>query len=111
MNDVKSLQILEARVAKLERSARRWMAGCFAVCVMAVGMGAVANEALKDVEFGVVRAKKFELVDSKGTGIGTFHVKKMDDGNESTVFIATESNKKKAVLITPGDSPVVVNSQ
>lgn len=107
MNDVKSLQILEARVAKLERAARRWMAGCFAVCVLAVGMGAVANEALKEVEFESVKAKRFQVVGSDGKGLATFGMIKTTN-RESTVLVLGASDDSRTTIMNAGGSPVPI---
>lgn len=100
------LSSLNARLSKLEKSARRWRWSFAAVCVLMVGMG--AKFAVQDAEFGVVKAKKFELVTDNGVSISTFHVKKMPNGDDSTVFIVGDSTKKKAVLITPGEDIVFV---
>lgn len=99
---------LEARLSKLEKASRRWRLLCFAVMVLAVGMG--AKFAVMDAEFGVVKAKKFELTDSKGTAIGGFFVKSVEGGGETTSLMVTESTKKKAILLTPGREPLVVNN-
>jgi hypothetical protein len=108
VNDVNSLKSFEARLTQLEKSGRRWRLACFAVMVVGVGMGAVA--AVQDGEFGTVRAKKFELVTDNGISISTFHIKKMPNGDDSSVLIVGESTKKKAVLVTPGEQPAIVNN-
>jgi hypothetical protein len=110
MNDVNSLKSFEARLTQLEKSGRRWRLACFAVMVLAVGMGAVANEALQDAEFGVVKAKRFELTDSKGVAIGAFYTS-TSEGKEITTLIVTESAKKRATVITPGKNPLVVDNE
>lgn len=98
---------LENRVAKLERAARRYRLAFFAAVVLAVGMG--AKFAVMDAEFGVVKAKKFELTDSKGTAIGGFYVS-TSEGKEITTLMVTESAKKRAVVITPGKDPLIVDN-
>lgn len=105
MNDVKSLQILEARVAKLERAARRWMAGCFAVCVMAVGMG--AKFAVMDAEFGVVKATRFQVVGSDGKGLASFGMIKTS-ARESTVLVLGASDDSRTTIMNAGGSPVPI---
>jgi len=103
MNDVKSLQILEARVAKLERAARRWMAGCFAVMVLACGMG--AKFAVMDAEFNIVKAERFEVVGSGGKVLATFgRLKEVD--RESSAMVLDTSDEKFSTIISAGGNPI-----
>ncbi len=88
---------IEQRLAKLERTARRWrlaalgLAGCV-VCV--VGMGAADDPFPK-----VVKANMFYAEDENGNPIGFFGVAKRGDVPN---LILIDKNGKGATTIQPG---------
>lgn len=62
---------VEARLASLERSARRWRAGCAAL--LAVGVGALVLGADKPppASFDTLRVKRLEVANDDGKVVGT----------------------------------------
>lgn len=105
MNDVKFLQILETRLAKLERAARWYRVGFFAVCVLVVGMG--AKFAVQDAEFKIVKAERFEVAGSGGKVLATFGRVKTTD-RESSAMILDTSDEKFSTIISAGGNPIVL---
>lgn len=97
---------LESRVAKLERAARRWKIVAFVAFVGLAGLGAA--EAVRDASFGKVTVRELELVDENGTMLGSLSATK--DRSGERVYgglVLTDSVKKKAIVLTPGDRPGV----
>ncbi len=99
---------LAARVERLEHSAaagRRWRFAFVVLAVVVVGMGA-AGEAVRDVEFGTVKAKRFEVVGSNGFGVASLSVAKNDDGAEEGALVVVSGQDKKtpfkATFVRPG---------
>lgn len=98
---------LAARVATLERNARRWRVGFAAMCLVVVGMGAYA---VNDATFGTVKASKFEVVTDKGESVaalawGTVDGSKNDEG----YLLVVGEGKKKATFVNPGVEPKIVD--
>jgi len=94
---------IEQRLAKLERTARRWrlaalgLAGCV-VCV--VGMGAADDPFPK-----VVEANSFVVRDERGEMVGFFGVKNRGDRSLIAVW---DREQKGNTIIVPGGNGVVV---
>jgi malic enzyme len=100
---------LAARVAVLERSSRRWRWSFAALAVIVCGMGA-AGEAVRDVEFGIVKAKSFQVVDSKGTMVGHLEIaKSKDNSGEYARLGVVSSDKQRATILIPGENPLIVD--
>lgn len=106
--DAVNTPTIEARVEKLERAARRWRLAFAALCVCVVGMGAGAGAVLTDAEFKTVKATKFQVVDGKGVVVAELG---LSPGGDSTGLMVTESAKKKAILLTPGNEPRIFNNE
>jgi hypothetical protein len=96
----------ETRLTAVERSLRRWKLFGFTLALVVVGMG--ANVAVQDATFGTVKAKSFEVVDSKGLVIGLFQAQTVD-GIESSGLVIRDSPGKTATVMTPGNEPLRIN--
>jgi Na+/H+ antiporter NhaA len=97
MNDAN----FETRLAKLERAARWYRVGFFAVCVLAVGMG--AKFAVVDAEFGVVKAKRFNVIGEGGQVVAEMYSTKSEATNKDEGFLVVASeDKKKATFVRAG---------
>lgn len=109
MNDAKFLQILETRLAKLERAARWYRVGFFAVCVLAVGMG--AKEAAKETEFDIVKAQKFELITPDGVTVGHFTsgISRETNEIEGTLLITNEKATRATAVMAGKKELVNIN--
>lgn len=110
MNDVKPLQILEARVAKLERAARWYRAGFFAVMVLAVGMG--AKFAVQDAEFKIVKAERYEVVTPDGTPVATLSagINRENNEVEGYLLIANDGASRTTTL-SPGKKELTIRNK
>lgn len=100
-----AVERIEKRLAGVEGSLRRWKLGFAALALVAVGVA--ADGALKDAEFGTVKAKEFVVVDAKGEMLGTFGLNKTGDAAGVAI---SNSAKTKAVILTPGRQPFVVDN-
>jgi hypothetical protein len=98
---------LEARLSKLEKASRRWRLLCFAMMILAVGMG--AKFAAQDAEFGVVKAKKFFVVNDSGDSLGVFQVSGAGESQSAEIAIRS-SDKKRATAISPGTEIRLINN-
>lgn len=102
--DMNALVNLEARLSKLEKASRRWRLLCFAVMVLAVGMG--AKFAVMDAEFKNVTVNRLDVVGPNGELLGQFGGKKMENGEYDGVIVAFGNKEKKITTIVAGDSKV-----
>lgn len=99
--DMNALVNLEARLSKLEKASRRWRLLCFAVMVLAVGMG--AKFAVMDAEFGVVKAKRFNVIGEGGQVVAEMYSTKSKTTNKDEGFLLVISeDKKKATFVMAG---------
>jgi hypothetical protein len=91
---------LAARVTKLERSAKIWRTS-FAALAVVVSMG--ANAALQDVEYGTVRAKRFNVIGEGGQVVAEICSTKNKTTNKDEGFLLVISeDKKKATFVMAG---------
>ena len=101
MNAVADRNSLENRVAKLERAARWYRVGFFAMMVLAVGMG--AKFAVQDAEFGTVRAKRFNVIGEGGQVVAEiFSTKSQATNKEEGFLVVLSEDKKKATFVRAG---------
>lgn len=98
---VASVASIEKRLAGVEGSLRRWKFACAALALVVVGVA--ADGAVKDAEFGTVKAKKFEVVDSKGRGLGGLVIGTKDGEHVSLVLGGVDG---KVTILVPGAQPI-----
>jgi hypothetical protein len=103
---VASVASIEKRLAGVEGSLRRWKLGFAALALVVVGVAA-DGVAVRDVEFGTVKARAFGLIDKKGDPIGLF----MSDGKEvEKAFITLRnSDQTKTTVLSAGNEPYYKN--
>ena len=96
---------IETRLAKLERSLRRWKLAAAAVAVVAIG--SAAGDGKPEVH-DVLVARDIRIVNSVNNPVGRFWSMKVPvDGTECGVLSVASSDLKKQSIITPG-SPLDV---
>jgi hypothetical protein len=93
---------LEQRVAKLERSVKLWRLLGVVGLLLVVGMG--ATFAVQDAEFGVVKARSFQVVNAAGQIQGAFGLGANDDGSS---LIAIDVNANQFIIPGPDNRPYV----
>lgn len=96
---------LEARVAKLERTAKRRGLAVVALAVLCVGLGA-AQVGRKEATFDVVRASQFVIqdVDGKPSGLLGFY----DSGNGLENSLVLKGKDQEGFIATAGKNFIFV---
>jgi hypothetical protein len=98
---------LEARVAKLERTAKRRGLWVVALAVLCVGLGA-AQVAQKEVRFDTVRAKQYVIEDLDGKVSGVLGFYDNGDGLENMLVL---KNKTEGLVATAGKSFIFITKE
>jgi hypothetical protein len=95
---------LAARLAGVERSARRWRTAAVVAVLAVVGMGAADAVKVPDE----IKAKAFTVVSADGReGVGKFFMLDADGANHGCILLgSTDSNK--ATVINAGGLPAVI---
>lgn len=106
MNDAS----FEMRLAALERTARRYRLAFFAVCVLAVGMG--AKFAVMDAEFKIVKAERFEVVTPDGTTVAALTAGENRETKEVEGYLLiANDNATRTTTLSPGKKELTIRNK